>query len=102
MNYIVSKERKIKHLNELHSIEGEENQTPLLPPAESNQCKHCHYLQATGFDPDSHILGITAFVFGLQGEWALVVILPIRVFFSILKKKTILKMTSGKHNYISI
>lgn len=54
------------------------------------------YLQATGFDPDSHILGITAFVFGLQGEWALIVILSIRIFFSILKEKDILEMTSGK------
>lgn len=38
---------------------------------------------SAGFDPDSHILGILVFVFGLQGEWALAVIFALKVFFSI-------------------
>lgn len=56
---------------------------------------------SAGFDPDSHILGITAFVFGLQGKWALIVIFTIRIFFSILKEKDILETTSGKTQSIT-
>ena len=82
---------------ELPSSEGESNQ--IKPPAAAGSTASA-YLQATGLDPDCHILGITSFVFGLQGEGALVVILSIGVFFSILKKKTVLKMTPSKHNYI--
>lgn len=55
------------------------------------------YLQAAGFDPDSHILGITSLVLGLQGERALVVLLSVRVFFSILKKKAVVRITPSKH-----
>lgn len=46
-----------------------------------------HYLKATGFDPDSDILSIAALVLGLQRERALIVILPIRIFFCIWQKK---------------
>lgn len=46
-----------------------------------------HYLEATGFDPDSDILSIAALVLGLQRERALIVILPIRIFFCIWEKK---------------
>lgn len=46
-----------------------------------------HYLEATGFDPDSDILSVAALVLGLQRERALIVILPIRIFFCIWEKK---------------
>lgn len=84
-------------VTELPSREGESNQIKTPAPAAASASA---YLQAAGLDPDSHILGVTSFVFGLQGEWALVVILPIGVFFSILKKKTVLKTTPSKNNYI--
>ena len=73
---------------------------PVSPSSSCPRGKQRCYLQATGFDPDSHILGVTAFVLGLQGEWTLIVILTVRVFFSILKEKDILEMTSGKHNQL--
>lgn len=46
-----------------------------------------HYLEATGFDPDSDILSVAALVLGLQRERALIVILPIRIFFCIWEKE---------------
>lgn len=46
-----------------------------------------HYLEATGFDPDSDILSVAALVLGLQRERALIVILSIRIFFCIWEKK---------------
>jgi len=46
-----------------------------------------HYLEATWFNPYSHILCVTALVLGLQGERALVVVLSVRILFCIWEKK---------------
>lgn len=45
------------------------------------------YLEATWFNPHSNILCIAALVLGLQGERTLIVIISIRIFFRIWRKK---------------
>lgn len=89
-----SKERKIKS----NVYVPTHPNAPSCPQWKRKLGKWQCYLQAAGFDPDSHILGITAFVFGLQGKWALIVILTVRVFFSILKKKIFLKWHLAKQS----